>query len=57
MRARTVEEQLSCVGMGGHALQQSKRVAHAVGGVRRQVRGREQRVDRDDFLEEGGHDT
>ena len=49
-----LQEQAARLGVRRDALQQRERVAHAVGGVRGQ-RGRgEQRVDRDDLLQQRG---
>jgi len=43
--------------MRGDALEESESIAHAVRGGGRELRRVEERVDRDDLLDQGRHDT
>ena len=56
-RKLTLQKQSSRLAMTGHTLQQRQGVAHAIRGVRRELRRREERIDGDDFLQQRRHDA
>jgi hypothetical protein len=53
----TVQEKLSCLGMGCDTLEEREGIAHAVGYMSGKVRRREHGINGYDFLEESGHDA
>lgn len=53
----TIQEERAGLAVTSNALQQSQRVADAVRGGSRQLRWVEEWVDRDNLLQERGHDA
>ena len=53
----TTQKQAASFGVGRDTLKKRKGVTDTIRSSRGQLRRIEQRVDRDDLLEEGGHDT
>lgn len=51
----TVQEERSGVVVRGHALEKGEGIAHSVGGSGSELGWVEQRVDRDDFLDQRCH--
>jgi len=56
-RAHTIKEQSTSLIMGCNALQKSKRIADSVGSRRRELRWVEKCIDRNDLLQQRGHDA
>lgn len=53
----TVEKQCTCLAVRCHALEQGESIANAVTRGRGELRGVQQGIDRDNLLEQRGHDT
>lgn len=56
-RSLTVQEKLTSLGVRGYALKERERVAHAVRGVRGEVRRRQQGIHGYNLLKQGRHDA
>jgi hypothetical protein len=52
---RTIQEEASGIVVRGHTLQQGQSIAHPVRGRGRELAGIQERVDRDDFLQQARH--